>query len=41
LGWTNWFRFFIWMVAGFIVYFFYSYTHSKLHLRDQEAVVEG
>src|SRR4051812_12285796 len=37
LGWTNWFRFFIWMVAGFIVYFFYSYTHSKLHLREEAA----
>src|SRR4051812_4412092 len=37
LGWTNWFRFFIWMVVGFIVYFFYSYTHSKLHKREEEA----
>jgi APA family basic amino acid/polyamine antiporter len=41
LGWTNWFRFFIWMVAGFIVYFFYSYTHSKLHIREEEALAEG
>lgn len=36
LGWKNWFRFGLWMVAGFIVYFFYSYTHSKLHLREEE-----
>jgi len=33
LGWTNWVRFGIWMVVGFIVYFFYSYTHSHLHTK--------
>jgi len=31
LGWTNWFRFAIWLIVGLIVYFFYSYTHSHLH----------
>jgi amino acid transporter len=31
LGWTNWFRFGIWLLVGLIVYFLYSYTHSKLH----------
>ena len=31
LGWTNWFRFAIWLIVGLIVYFFYSYSHSKLH----------
>ena len=31
LGWTNWFRFAIWLIIGLIVYFFYSYSHSKLH----------
>ncbi|MEP6947248.1 MAG: amino acid permease [Acidobacteriota bacterium] len=31
LGWTNWFRFGLWLVVGLIVYFFYSFTHSKLH----------
>jgi amino acid transporter len=36
LGWTNWARFGLWMIAGFIVYFFYSYTHSKLHKREEE-----
>jgi amino acid transporter len=30
LGWTNWFRFAIWMLVGLVVYFFYSFTHSKL-----------
>jgi hypothetical protein len=34
LGWTNWFRFFIWMAVGFFVYFLYSFSHSKLHNRD-------
>jgi APA family basic amino acid/polyamine antiporter len=37
LGWTNWFRFAIWMVVGFVVYFFYSYSHSKLHKREEAA----
>ncbi|HEV7644488.1 MAG TPA: amino acid permease [Pyrinomonadaceae bacterium] len=30
LGWTNWFRFAIWMLVGLVVYFMYSFTHSKL-----------
>lgn len=37
LGITNWIRFAVWLVVGFIVYFFYSYTHSKLHKREQAA----
>lgn len=37
LGWTNWFRFGVWLIVGLIVYFFYSYTHSKLHLREEAA----
>ena len=39
LGWTNWFRFGIWMLVGLGVYFLYSYSHSKLRHRDdmQEA----
>lgn len=37
LGWKNWFRFGLWMIAGFVVYFFYSYTHSKLHKREEPA----
>lgn len=31
LGWTNWFRFGIWLVIGLVVYFLYSYSHSKLN----------
>ena len=30
LGWTNWYRFLIWLVIGLVIYFFYSYSHSKL-----------
>ncbi len=30
LGWTNWRRFLYWLVAGLIVYFFYSHRHSRL-----------
>ena len=37
LGWTNWFRFGIWMLVGFVVYFIYSYSHSKLHNREEAA----
>lgn len=37
LGWTNWLRFGIWLLVGFVIYFFYSFTHSKLHLREAEA----
>jgi basic amino acid/polyamine antiporter, APA family len=31
LGITNWIRFGIWLLVGFVIYFFYSYSHSKLH----------
>jgi len=30
LGITNWLRFLIWLVIGLIIYFAYSYKHSKL-----------
>jgi len=33
LGWTNWLRFGLWLIAGLIVYFFYSFQHSKLNNR--------
>jgi amino acid transporter len=35
LGITNWIRFAVWLVFGFVVYFFYSYKHSKLHIREE------
>jgi basic amino acid/polyamine antiporter, APA family len=31
LGWTNWFRFGIWMFVGLIVYFIYGYRNSNLN----------
>lgn len=37
LGWTNWFRFAVWLIVGFVIYFFYSFSHSKLHKREEEA----
>lgn len=37
LGWKNWFRFGIWLLIGLIVYFFYSYWNSKLHIREMSA----
>ncbi|MDQ3179014.1 MAG: amino acid permease [Acidobacteriota bacterium] len=40
LGITNWIRFAIWLLVGFLVYFLYSYKHSKLHERE-EAVAEA
>ena len=37
LGWTNWFRFGVWLIVGLIVYFFYSYTHSKVAPAEEAA----
>ncbi len=34
LGWTNWRRFLYWLVAGLILYFVYSYRHSRLATRE-------
>lgn len=41
LGMTNWIRFGIWLLVGLVIYFFYSYTHSKLHKREEAAEVRG
>ena len=35
LGVHNWIRFLLWLLAGLVIYFFYGYTHSNLHRRDQ------
>ena len=37
LGITNWIRFGIWLAVGIVIYFFYSYRHSKLHNREETA----
>ncbi len=34
LGITNWIRFGIWLVVGIVIYFLYSYSHSKLNRRE-------
>jgi amino acid transporter len=31
LGWTNWFRFGIWLIVGLIIYFLYGYKNSNLN----------
>lgn len=36
LGWTNWFRFIIWLFIGLVIYFLYGYEHSKL--RQQKTI---
>jgi APA family basic amino acid/polyamine antiporter len=35
LGWPNWVRLGIWMLIGIVVYFGYSYKHSKIHPGNQ------
>jgi hypothetical protein len=30
LGWTNWLRFGIWLIAGSVIYFMYGFKHSRL-----------
>jgi amino acid transporter len=32
-GTTNWERFLLWLIAGFVVYFAYGYKHSKLAVK--------
>jgi APA family basic amino acid/polyamine antiporter len=39
LGITNWIRFLLWLLAGLIIYFIYSYKHSNLHRRDEGETV--
>jgi amino acid transporter len=40
---TNWLRFFIWLIVGLILYFFYGYKNSKLHTtpNQQQTVNNG
>ncbi|HVF29964.1 MAG TPA: amino acid permease [Pyrinomonadaceae bacterium] len=34
LGWLNWWRFGLWLIVGLVIYFFYGYSHSVLHKRE-------
>jgi len=35
LGWVNWVRFGLWLVVGLVIYFFYSFQHSKLAIANR------
>ena len=36
LGWTNWMRLIVWLLIGFIVYFGYSKSHSRINAPPPE-----
>lgn len=36
LGWTNWMRLLVWLLIGFIVYFCYGKSHSRLNAPPPE-----
>lgn len=38
LGYTNWLRFLIWLVIGLIIYFTYSYKHSRMGKVENEKI---
>ena len=40
LGYTNWLRFLIWLGVGLIIYFTYSYRHSRLEKKDSQKELE-
>jgi amino acid transporter len=37
LGYTNWLRFLIWLVIGLVIYFTYSFRHSRMGKRQAAA----
>ena len=36
LGWTNWMRLIVWLLIGFVVYFCYGKSHSKINAPPPE-----
>jgi len=41
LGWTNWLRLIVWLVIGFIFYFSYGKSHSKIDAPHPTDMPEG
>lgn len=37
---ATWLRFFIWMMAGFLIYFLYGIRHNGLHIQDKDSYIE-
>jgi hypothetical protein len=35
LGWTNWFRFGLWLLIGLRIYRLYSFKHSKINIEGE------
>jgi APA family basic amino acid/polyamine antiporter len=36
LGWTNWMRLIVWLLIGFIFYFGYGKSHSRINAPPPE-----
>src|SRR3982750_1426062 len=36
LGWTNWVRLIVWLLIGFVFYFSYGKSHSRINIRSEE-----
>ena len=34
---ANWWRLFVWLALGLVIYFVYGYTHSELRKREEIA----
>ena len=36
LGWTNWVRLIVWLLIGFVFYFTYGKSHSRINAPPHE-----